>query len=107
MRRIELLEIELYSQSGPLRHSDLTRDDPEWLFCQPLSVLPNPMGVDRRDAAGSGGSDLREHGQRDVEVIVGMRPPGEPKFPAQLRDADRALHGPEVRIGQRNVDRPK
>src|SRR5579884_1105368 len=33
-----------------------------------------------------------------------MRAPREAEIPANLRDADRAFQGPEVRISKRNVD---
>ena len=55
-------------------------------------------------AAGSGGGDVGEHGERDVEVVVGVGAPGEAPFAAELGHADGALHGPEVRVGEGNVD---
>ena len=75
------------------------------LTCQPLSVLPNPVRVDRGDLAGCSRGRMREHRERDIEVIVGVRAPGEAPIVAHLRHAHRALHGPEVRIGKRNVHR--
>ena len=54
--------------------------------------------------AGRGGGDVGEHRQRHVEVVVGVRAPGQSPCVAELRDAHRAGHRPEVRIGQRNVD---
>ncbi len=48
---------------------------------------------------------MREHGQRHVEVVVRMRAPGQAPVAAGLRHAHRAGHGPEVRVGQRDVDR--
>ena len=70
-----------------------------------LAVLPDPVGVDRGDLAGRGGADVGEHRERNVEVVVGVRAPGQAAVAAGLGDAHRALHGPEVRVGQRNVDR--
>ena len=43
-------------------------------------------------------------GQRDVEVIVGVRSPSKAPLAAELRYAHRALHCPEVRIGEWNID---
>ena len=53
---------------------------------------------------GRGGADVGEHRQRDVEVVVGVRAPGQPEVVAELGDPDRAGHGPEVRVGERDVD---
>ena len=72
---------------------------------QLLAVLPDPVGVDRGDLARRGRRHMREHRQRDVEMVVGMRAPGQAVVAAGLRHAHRALHGPEMRIGQRDVDR--
>ena len=74
-------------------------------FREGLPVLPNPMGVDRRHLAGRRGGDVSEHGERNIEMIVGVRAPGQPEVPARLRDPDRALHRPEMGIGKGNVDR--
>jgi hypothetical protein len=35
-----------------------------------LSILPNPVCVDRRDGSGSRSRNLGKHGERDVEVTV-------------------------------------
>jgi len=42
---------------------------------QSLAVLPDPMRVDRVTRPGAAPRHVREHRQRDVEVIVGMRAP--------------------------------
>ncbi len=55
-------------------------------------------------SAGRGGGDVGEHGERDVEVVVGVRAPGEAPLAAELGDSDGALHGPEVRVGEGDVD---
>src|SRR3954453_13993878 len=47
---------------------------------------------------------MGEHGEGYVEVIVGVRAPGESPFAAELSYADRALHCPEVRVGEWDVD---
>ena len=55
-------------------------------------------------SAGRGGGDVGEHGEGDVEVVVGVRAPREAPLAAELGDADGALHGPEVRVGEGDVD---
>jgi hypothetical protein len=57
------------------------------------------------DLAGRGRTDVGDHRQRDVEVVVGVRTPGQAEVVAELGDAHGAAHGPEVRVGQRDVDR--
>ena len=37
-------------------------------------------------------------------MVVGMRAPGQVELLADLRDPDRPLHGPEMRIGKRDID---
>jgi len=62
---------------------------------------------DRGDLPGRRGGDVGEHRERHVEVVVGMRPPGQAPVAAGLRDAHRARHRPEVRVGERDVNRLK
>lgn len=38
-------------------------------------------------------------------MTIGVRTPSETVFVAELRDLDRTLHRPEVRVGERDVDR--
>ena len=83
---------------------ELAVDDLQRVFGEALAVLPDPMRVDRGDFARRGRGHVGEHRQRDVEVIVGVRAPGEAPLAAELGHAHRALHRPEVRIGKRNVD---
>ena len=48
---------------------------------------------------------MGEHRQRDVKVVVRMRAPGQAPIAAGLRHPNRSGHGPEMRVGQRDVDR--
>src|SRR5271170_6461815 len=105
MRAGDLFHINLDSESGTIWHSEFSVHDLQWLLCKPLAVLPDPMRIDRGDLARRCRGDMCVHCQRDVEVIVRMRPPGETPVTAKLRHAHRALHSPEVRIGKGNVDR--
>ena len=66
--------------------------DLERLSGQALAVLPDPVRVDGGDPAGRRGGDVREHGQGNIEVVVGVRAPGQAPFAAHLRHAHRALH---------------
>ena len=105
MRLLDLGHVELDAEAGLLRHLDEAAFDLQRLFRQALAVLPDPVRVDRRDAAGRRRADVGEHRQRDVEVVVRVRAPGQAPVAAGLGDAHRAGHRPEVRIGERDVDR--
>ena len=83
---------------------ELAVNDLQRVFGEALAVLPDPMGVDRGDFAGRCRGYVGKHCERDVKVIVGVRAPGEAPLAAELGHADRALHRPEVRIGQGYVD---
>ena len=79
-------------------------DNFQRLFRQALAVLPNPVRINSGNFSRRGGGDMREHRERNIEVIVRVRTPGEPApIAAELRHAHGALHGPEMRIGQRNI----
>jgi hypothetical protein len=54
--------------------------------------------------APGGGGHVGEHRQRHLEVVVGVGTPRQPPHVAQLRDAHRAGHRPEVRVGKRDVE---
>src|SRR3954447_12826830 len=105
MRGVDGGPVDFDTQARPLRHGDLAALDLEWLLGQRLAVLPDPVRVDRGDLAGGGGADMGEPGERDVEMVVGVRTPGQAVVAAGLGHAHRALHGPEMGIGQRNVHR--
>ena len=61
--------------------------------------------LDCRNVAWSSRRAVREHRERDIEMIIGMRSPGKSPFVAKLRDPHRAAHGPEMRVRQRDRDR--
>ena len=95
--------VKLNAQAGFFRDLDGAVFNLQRLASQALAVLPDPVRVHGGYLAGCGGAHMREHGQRDVKVVVGMRAPGQAPGLAHLRDPNRALHGPEMRVGQRNV----
>ena len=109
MLQIELVglldfhHVQLHPQARLLRHLHMAAHDLQGVFGQALAVLPDPVGVDGRDAARCGGAHMGEHGQGHIKVVVGVRAPGQAPVAAGLRHAHRAGHGPEVRVGQRNI----
>ena len=106
MRFHDLVHIQLYAQTRRSRNLYHTAFDFKRLFGQALvALLPDPVGVDGGNVARRGSRHVGEHRQRDVEVVVGVRAPGQAELMAHLRHANRALHRPEVRVCQRNVHR--
>src|SRR5579883_639512 len=105
IRRLDRAAIDLDAEPGTVRNGDLAALDLQRLARQRLAILPDPMGVDRGDLAGGGGTNIGEHGKRNIEMVVGVRAPSQPVVPAGLGHTDRALHGPEMGIGQRDIDR--
>src|SRR5690349_10937309 len=75
MRGIDRGHVELDTEPGRGRHLHLAVDDLERPSGQRLAVLPDPVRIDRGDAAGRRGGDVREHRERDVEVVVRVRAP--------------------------------
>jgi hypothetical protein len=70
-----------------------------------LAVLPDPVCVYGGNVARRRGRDMGKHGQRHIEMVVGMRTPAQAAVVAHLGDAYAAGHGPEMRIGQGNIHR--
>ncbi|RMW13823.1 hypothetical protein ALP03_00918 [Pseudomonas amygdali pv. tabaci] len=101
----QLVHVQLDAQPRLLGHIDLTADNLQRGLGQALAVLPDPVGINRRDVARCRSGNVGEHRQRNIEMVVGMRAPGQTPFVAHLRHTYRALHGPEVRISQWNVHR--
>src|ERR1043165_8358417 len=92
-----LNQIRLQAEAGQIGDRDRTADDLEGLAGQPLAILPDPMSVNGGNPSRCGGGDMREHCERDVEVIVGMRTPRQAApVAAELGDTNGALHGPEM-----------
>src|SRR5947209_18225097 len=63
MRLLDGVAVDLDPKARPVGNGDLAAFDLERLFRQCLAVLPDPVGVDRGDLAGSSGADMGEHGQ--------------------------------------------
>src|SRR6516225_781590 len=101
MRRLDLRHVDLHPETGPIGNGNHAAHNLQRLLRQALSVLPDPVRIDRGDLARRGRGDMREHRQRNVEMVVGMRSPGQAPLAAHLGNADRALHRPEMRVGER------
>lgn len=72
MCRFHCVHVQLDAQTwcrGDIDHAAL---DLQRLFREVLPILPNPMRVNGRDFARRCRSAVREHGQRNIKVVVGM-----------------------------------
>src|SRR5262245_24888241 len=104
MRRFNLRHVDFDAEARSLWNEHRAFDDFQWLLCQSLTILPNPMRIDCSDVTWSRGRDMGEHSKRDVEVIILMRSPGEAPIPSHLRNPDGSLQRPEMQIGKWNID---
>ena len=82
---LHFVHVQLHTQTRLLGQVNETILDLERLLGQALTVLPDPVRVDGRDAPRRGSAHMGEHRQRDIEVVVGMRAPGQSKGLAHLR----------------------
>src|SRR5262249_50823196 len=89
MRCLDLRHVDLDTETRPVGNGNCATDDLQGLLGQALTVLPDPVGGDSGDLSRRGGGDGREHRKRDVEVIVGVGPPGQAPIAAHLGDPDR------------------
>src|SRR5215469_9032746 len=104
MSLFQLLEVRLHSETGQLRYADLTSNDLKRLPGDSLTILPNPMRVDCCRSSACCSSNVREHCQGDIEMIVGVRAPGHPVLTTELGCTNRTGHRPEVWISKQNVN---
>ena len=104
MCAFHLLQIDFHSEPWTLWNLNPAIFNPKWLSCKPLSILPNPVGIDSRYSSRRRRRHMRKHRERNIEVVVRVRPPGQSPLVTELRDTHRSLHRPEMRIGKRNVD---
>src|SRR5690242_9087735 len=58
---LHLRHIELNAEAAFFRYFQFAVLDAEWLFGEPLSILPDPVRVDCGYLAGRGGPHVREH----------------------------------------------
>ena len=72
MRFFNFDHIELNTQAWFLWHLHMAFNYLQRLFCETVTVLPNPMGVNGGDFARRSRCHMGEHGQGHIEVVVGM-----------------------------------
>ena len=82
---LHFVHVQLYPQTGLLGQVNETIPDLERLLRQALAVLPDAVRVDRGHAARGSGAHVGEHGQRNIEMVVGVRAPGQAEGLAHLR----------------------
>src|SRR5207247_1546141 len=100
----DLVHVRFHAKSWSGGHRYVTADDSKRLLCQSLPILPDPMSVDRLYPTWRRCGNMREHRERYIEMTIRMRAPCQSPVITQLRDSHRALHCPEMWIGQRNID---
>ena len=99
-----LIHIQLHAQTRLRRYLHHATFDFKRLFSQALiAFLPDPVGIDSGNFARRRRRNMSKHRQRNIKVVVRVRAPGQPKLMTHLRNADRTLHSPEVRIRQRDI----
>ncbi len=104
MGLLHLLHIDFDTETRLLRHCDGAVHDLQRLLGQSLdALLPDPVCIQCVVEARNSGADMCHHGQRDVEVVVGVRAPGITEIMTHLCHTHGTLHGPEVRVCQDNV----
>ena len=104
MRSLDGGHVEIDTEARPIRQANRAGFDAQRLLREPLAVLPDPVRVDGGDAARRRGGYVSEHGERNVEVVVRVRPPREAPVAAGLRNAHGSGQRPEMRVGERDVD---
>ena len=72
MRFFNFHHIELNTQTRLLWHLHMAIHNLQGFLRETVTVLPNLMGVNGRDLARRGCCHVREHGQRHIEMVVGM-----------------------------------
>ena len=99
-----LLPVHLDTEARLGGQVDAAAHDLHGFLGEPFTaLLPDPVGVDAVHFAGDGGGALHHHGKGNVKVVVGVAAPHQAEVIAQLAHPDRAFHGPEMGVRQRNV----
>ena len=71
-----LLHVEMYAETRCIRNLQLTADDLWRIVEEILTILPDPVGIERSRIADRSGTHLGKCCQCDVEVVVGVHAPG-------------------------------
>ena len=72
----DAVHIEMDAKSGRIRHLQLSADDLRRVTKEVLTVLPDPVGIQRSGVSDRRCADLRKCRQRDVKMVIGMNAPG-------------------------------
>ena len=72
----DLLHVEMYAESRCIRNLQLAADDLWRIIEEILTVLPDPVGIERCRIADRSGTHLCKGCQCDVEVVVRVYAPG-------------------------------
>jgi len=67
---LQLAGVDLNAQTRALRHMQPPALDGQGLLGEPLSILPNPVRIDCSHFARRGRSDMGEHRQGYIEMVV-------------------------------------
>ncbi|CAH0204535.1 hypothetical protein SRABI106_01607 [Rahnella aquatilis] len=103
---MDLIHIDLHAQPRFFRHFDFPVHNLQRLFGQALvAFLPDPVRIYRCRFTRYGCTDMGKHRQRNVEMVIRMAAPRQAPLITKLCDPHRAMHGPEMRIRQRNIHR--
>src|SRR5881394_1395219 len=78
VRVFDLRHVGLNAESRSIGNVDGAVHNLQRLFGQSLPVLPNPMCINSSNFSRCGGGNVREHCERDVEMIIRVRAPSEP-----------------------------
>ena len=100
----DLVAVDLDTKTALLGKVNAAVNDLHRLLGQALTAfLPDPVCVDTIELAGYCCCALYNHGKADVKVVIGVASPHQAEVIAELADANGTVHGPEMRICQRNI----
>ena len=99
----DLLHVEVYTETRCVRNLQLAADDLWRIIEEILTVLPDPVGIQRCRIADRCGTHLCKGCQCDVEVVVRVYAPGKAPGVEKLRHTDRTIEAPEMRICEDDI----
>ena len=93
----------MYAETRCIRNLQLAADDLWRIIEEVLTILPDPVGIERCRIADGRSTHLCKCSQGDIEVVVRVNAPGETPGVQQLRHTDRTIEAPEVRICEDDI----
>ena len=84
VRLHDLLHVEMYAETRCIRNLQLAADDLWRIIEEVLTILPDPVGIERCRIADRSGTHLCKCSQGDIEVVVRVNAPGETPGVQQL-----------------------